>query len=67
MSFRSTPEGRLSAGSDSYGGTYVAFNAFDQNLIIGGAMSAIGDGGGIRCGTKALRVCPVSHRAPRCA
>lgn len=89
----STPEGRLSAGSDSYGGTYVAFDAFDQNLMIGGAMSAIaaglcalgpaicvvanvaavlastaiGNGGGIRCGTKALRVYPVSHRAPRCA
>jgi hypothetical protein len=83
---------RLAAGSDKYG-MYVAFNAFDQNLIISGAMtaiaasmcalgpavcavanvaavlasSAIGSGGGIRCGTKSLRVYPVSHRAPRCA
>ncbi|PZE94763.1 hypothetical protein DEI95_04895 [Curtobacterium sp. MCBD17_008] len=83
---------RLAAGPDKYG-MYVAFNAFDQNLIISGAMtaiaasmcalgpavcavanvaavlasSAIGSGGGIRCGTKSLRVYPVSHRAPRCA
>lgn len=84
---------RLSAGSDSYGGTYVGFNAFDQNLIISGAMTAIaagmcalgpavcavanvaavlastaiGSGGGIRCGTKSLRVYPISHKKPRCA
>lgn len=86
-------DARLGAGSDSYGGVYVAFNAFDQNLIISGAMSAIAAGmcalgpaicavanvaavlassaitssGGVRCGTKSLRVYPVSHRAPRCA
>jgi len=86
------PHSRLATGSDKYG-MYVAFNAFDQNLIISGAMTAIaagmcalgpavcvvanvaavlastaiGSGGGIRCGTKSLRVYPVSHRAPRCA
>jgi hypothetical protein len=84
---------RLGTGSDSYGGMYVAFNAFDQNLIISGAMTAIaagmcalgpavcvvanvaavlastaiGNGGGVRCGTKSLRVYPTSNRAPRCA
>jgi hypothetical protein len=83
---------RLVAGSDRYS-MYVAFNAFDQNLIISGAMTAIaagmctlgpavcavanvaallasnaiGSGGGIRCGTKSLRVYPVSRKAPRCA
>jgi hypothetical protein len=86
------PGSRLATGSDKYG-MYVAFNAFDQNLIISGAMTAIaagmcalgpavcvvanvaavlastaiGSGGGIRCGTKSLRVYPVSHKAPRCA
>lgn len=86
------PGSRLAAGSDKYG-MYVAFNAFDQNLIISGAMTAIaagmctlgpavcavanvaavlasnaiGSGGGIRCGTKSLRVYPVSNRTPRCA
>lgn len=84
---------RLSAGSDSYGGMFVGFNAFDQNLIISGAMTAIaagmcalgpavcavanvaavlasaaiGSSGGVRCGTKSLRVYPVSRKAPRCA
>lgn len=83
---------RLGTGSDRYG-MYVAFNSFDQNLIISGALTAIasgmcalgpavcavaqvaallasnaiGNGGGIRCGTKSLRVYPISHRAPRCA
>ena len=86
------PGARLGTGSDRYG-MYVAFNAFDQNLIISGALTAIasgmcalgpavcavaqvaavlasnaiGNGGGIRCGSKALRVYPISHRAPRCA
>ncbi len=86
------PDARLGTGSDRYG-MYVAFNAFDQNLIISGALTAIasgmcalgpavcavaqvaallasnaiGSGGGIRCGTKSLRVYPVSHHAPRCA
>ena len=83
---------RMGTGSDKYG-MYVAFNAFDQNLIISGALTAIasgmcalgpavcavaqvaavltsnaiGNGGGVRCGTKSLRVYPISHRAPRCA
>lgn len=87
------PSSRLKTGSDSYGGMYVAFNAFDQNLIISGAMTAIaagmcalgpavcvvanvaavlastaiGNGGGIRCGTKSLRVYPTTNKAPRCA
>lgn len=83
---------RLGAGTDKYG-MFVAFNAFDQNLIISGALTAIAsamcalgpavcavaqvaallasnaisNGGGVRCGTKSLRVYPISHRAPRCA
>jgi len=84
---------RLSAGSDSYGGVYVGFNAFDQNLIISGAAAGLTAGicllgpavcavgtvaitiatvavttnGGVRCGTKSLRVYPFSNRGPRCA
>ncbi|MFJ3384609.1 MULTISPECIES: hypothetical protein [unclassified Curtobacterium] len=86
-------DARLGTGSDSYGGMYVAFNAFDQNLVISGAMTAIaagmcalgpavcavatvagllastaiGNAGGVRCGTKSLRVYPISHKTPRCA
>lgn len=87
------PYARLATGSDSYGGMYVAFNSFDQNLVISGAMTAIaagmcalgpavcavanvaavlastaiGSSGGVRCGTKSLRVYPISHKTPRCA
>lgn len=90
----SDPSGsRLSTGSDSYGGMFVGFNAFDQNLIIAGAMTAIaagmcalgpavcvianvaallastaiGNAGGVQCGTKSLRVYPISQKKPRCA
>jgi hypothetical protein len=35
------PRERLSAGSDNYGGVYVGFNAFDQNLIISGAAAGL--------------------------
>ena len=31
------------------------------------ASTAIGNGGGIRCGTKSLRVYPTTNKAPRCA
>lgn len=87
------PKQRLSAGSDSYGGVYVGFNAFDQNLILSGAAAgltagicvlgpvvcavatvaitiatiAVSTSGGVRCGTKSLRVYPVSNKNPRCA
>ncbi|GGL02692.1 hypothetical protein JOE58_003017 [Curtobacterium luteum] len=87
------PQQRLSAGSDSYGGVYVGFNSFDQNLIISGAAAgltagicvlgpavcavatiaitiatvAVSTSGGVRCGTKSLRVYPVSNKNPRCA
>ena len=87
------PNARLSAGSDSYGGVYVGFNAFDQNLIISGAAAGLTAGicvlgpvvcavatvaitiatvavttsGGVRCGTKSLRVYPVTNKKPRCA
>jgi hypothetical protein len=56
------------AGSDKYGmcalGPAVCAVANVAALL---ASNAIGSGGGIRCGTKSLRVYPVSHRAPRCA
>lgn len=35
---------RLSSGSDSYGGLFVGFNAFDQSLVISGGMTAIAAG-----------------------
>jgi hypothetical protein len=87
------PRQRLSGGSDNYGGVYVGFNAFDQNLIISGAAAgltagicllgpavcavatvaitlatvAVSTNGGVQCGTKSLRVYPISHKKPRCA
>lgn len=86
---------RLSAGKDDKG-TYVGFNATDQNMIISGAAFALGaalcavsggtfcgesgailtaatvamqGSGGIRCGTKSLRVYPFAGGKvkPRCA
>lgn len=88
-----TVRGRLSAGSDSYGGLFVGFNNFDQNLILGGAAAgmtagicvlgpavcavatvaiviataAVSSSGGVQCGTKSLRVYPVTSKKPRCA
>lgn len=90
---KASPTQRLSAGSDSYGGVYVGFNSFDQNLIISGAAAgmtagicvlgpavcavatvaitiatvAVSTSGGVQCGTKSLRVYPVSNKKPRCA
>ncbi|MEN0101913.1 MAG: hypothetical protein AAGC90_03220 [Curtobacterium sp.] len=87
------PRERLSVGSDNYGGVYVGFNAFDQNLIISGAAAGLTAGicllgpavcavatvaittatvavttsGGVQCGTKSLRVYPVTNKKPRCA
>ena len=87
------PASRLGAGKDSIG-SYVSFNATDQNAIISGAAFGLGaalcvisagtfcivagaiitaatvamqGSGGIRCGTKALRVYPFVSHKPRCA